>query len=94
MPNVLIARHKTRNLLLLLGLLLGLCRSALADPGTSMVTLQLNWLHQFEFAGYYAALHQGYYKEAGLVVTLKEGSPSISPIDEVTQGRADFGVSS
>ena len=58
------------------------------------MTLQLNWRHQFEFAGYYAALHKGFYKEAGLDVTLKEGAPNLSPIDEVTQGRADFGISS
>ncbi len=58
------------------------------------VTLQLNWRHQFEYAGYYAALHKGFYKEAGLAAILKEGAPNISAIDEVTQGRADFGVSS
>lgn len=57
------------------------------------VTFQLRWLHQFQFAGYYAALHQGFYKDAGLDVTLKEGGPTISAIDEVLQGRAQFGVS-
>lgn len=67
---------------------------AIAAPGKNKVSLQLNWLHQFEFAGYYAALHKGFYAEAGLDVVIKEGSPSISPIDEVTLGRADFGISS
>ena len=57
------------------------------------VTMQLRWTHQFQFAGYYAALQQGFYKDAGLDVTLKEGGPSISPINEVLAGRADFGVS-
>lgn len=77
-----------------IGLLLFLSQSVWATPDPTKVTLQLNWLHQFEFAGYYAAVHKGFYKEVGLDVTLKEGSPSLSSIDEVTQGRADFGVSS
>ncbi len=57
------------------------------------VTVQLRWRNQFQFAGYYAALHKGFYKDAGLEVTLKEGGPGISAIDEVLQGRSDFGVS-
>ena len=36
------------------------------------VTLQLKWLHQFQFAGYYAALEKGYYDEVGLDVQIKE----------------------
>ena len=83
-----------KRLVIWIALLLIVTQTALAAPATKQVTLQLNWLHQFEFAGYYAALHKGFYKDAGLAVTLKAGSPSISPIDEVTQGRADFGVSS
>lgn len=56
------------------------------------VSLQLRWMHQFQFAGYYAALHQGYYREAGLDVTLKEGGPGADPVAEVLAGKADFGV--
>ncbi len=56
--------------------------------------LQLNWLHQFEFAGFYAALEQGYYRDAGLAVTIVEGGPQIDPVLEVIQDRADFGVGS
>ncbi|CAB1085659.1 diguanylate cyclase/phosphodiesterase (GGDEF & EAL domains) with PAS/PAC sensor(s) [Olavius algarvensis Delta 1 endosymbiont] len=56
------------------------------------VTLQLKWIHQFNFAGYYAAVEKGYYKEAGLEVTIKEGHPGTNFIDEVVSGRADFGV--
>ena len=36
------------------------------------VTLQLKWQHQFQFAGYYAALEKGYYDEVGLDVQIKE----------------------
>ena len=36
------------------------------------VTLQLKWSHAFQFAGYYAAVEKGYYREAGLDVRLRE----------------------
>jgi signal transduction histidine kinase len=79
-----------RNLLIFISVSL----VATSASALEQVTLQLNWRHQFEYAGYYAALHKGYYQDAGLAATLKEGAPNISAIDEVTQGRADFGVSS
>lgn len=56
------------------------------------VTLQLRWLHQFQFAGYYAALQQGYYRDAGLDVTLKQGGGNLNTVEEVLIGRSDFGV--
>lgn len=56
------------------------------------VVLQLKWNHAFQFAGYYAALHQGYYREAGLDVVLREGGPDVDPVRELVQGRAHFGV--
>jgi len=57
------------------------------------VTLQLKWFHQFQFAGYYAALDQGYYKEVGLDVTIRERDKKSTPIDEVLSGRANYAVS-
>ncbi len=65
---------------------------ASASPLPQHVTLQLKWTHQFQFAGYYAALQQGFYKDAGLDVTIKEGGAGIDSVDEVLQGRADFAV--
>ena len=56
------------------------------------VVLQLKWHHQFQFAGYYAAAHMGFFREEGLAVTLKPGGPGIKVDREVTEGRADFGV--
>ena len=56
------------------------------------VTLQLNWYHQFQFAGYYAALEQGYYSQAGLDVTIVEASPDVDPIVNVIAGKTEFGV--
>jgi diguanylate cyclase (GGDEF)-like protein/PAS domain S-box-containing protein len=56
------------------------------------VTLQLKWKHQFQFAGYYAAKEKGFYKEAGLDVTILEASRGVDPIKEITSGHAQFGV--
>jgi class 3 adenylate cyclase/ABC-type nitrate/sulfonate/bicarbonate transport system substrate-binding protein len=58
------------------------------------VSLQLKWKHQFQFAGYYAALEQGFYREAGLDVTIREGGPGIDVAEAVASGEADFGVCS
>jgi NitT/TauT family transport system substrate-binding protein len=56
------------------------------------VTLQLKWVTQSQFAGYYAALEEGYYDEAGLNVTIKPGGPDITPEQVVASGAADFGI--
>jgi len=58
------------------------------------IILQLDWKHQFEFAGFYAAKSQGYYDDIGLDVEFKELGQNISITNEVLEGRADFGVSS
>lgn len=56
------------------------------------VSLQLKWSHQFQFAGYYAAIEKGFYREEGLHVNLREGLPLTNLVDEVISGTADFGV--
>jgi signal transduction histidine kinase len=56
------------------------------------VRLQLKWRHQFQFAGYYAAIEQGYYREAGLDVELIEAVPGQNPVEAVFAGKAEFGV--
>jgi diguanylate cyclase (GGDEF)-like protein/PAS domain S-box-containing protein len=56
------------------------------------VTLQLKWTHAFQFAGYYAALEQGYYRDAGLQVNIVEASPATNPVREVVDGKAQYGV--
>lgn len=58
------------------------------------VTLQLKWKHQYQFAGYYAAIEKGFYKEAGLQVVLKEADGNHNPNEAVFDGQADFGISS
>jgi len=56
------------------------------------VTLQLKWVTQAQFAGYYAAVAKGYYKQQGLDVTIKVGGPSITPETVVAGKRAEFGL--
>ncbi|HET6600723.1 MAG TPA: ABC transporter substrate-binding protein, partial [Gaiella sp.] len=56
------------------------------------VTLQLKWVTQAQFAGYYAALEKGFYDKAGLDVTIKVGGPSITPETVVAGNRAEFGI--
>ncbi len=59
---------------------------------TERVTLRLKWHHQFQFAGYYAAIENGYYQEEGLEVVLKEHSAEKTPIQSVLDGQADYGI--
>ena len=59
---------------------------------TNIVTLQLKWEHQFQFAGYYAAIEKGYYQQAGIKVNLVEAVDSLNPSDAVFSGKADFGI--
>ncbi|MGA2052114.1 MAG: ABC transporter substrate-binding protein [Opitutales bacterium] len=69
---------------------------AAANPSAAApldhVTLQLKWRHQFQFAGYYAAIAQGYYRDAGLSVTLREADSAHDPTLSVLEGHAEFGV--
>src|SRR3984893_1457303 len=58
------------------------------------VSLQLKWKHQFQFAGYYAAQEQGFYRDVGLDVTIREGGPDIDAAEAVAGGKAEFGVCS
>ncbi len=70
----------------------GLANAAAADP----LVLQLRGPAQFQYAGYYAALWQGVYAEAGLTVEIQPGAPRgqtpTDPVRELAEGRAQFGV--
>lgn len=61
---------------------------------TQKVSVQLEWKHQFEFAGFYAAIEKGYYRDAGFDIELREYVDGIDISDEVIEKRATFGVSS
>jgi len=56
------------------------------------VTLQLKWVTQAQFAGYYVALEQGFYEEEGLNVTIKPGGPDVTPVQVLMGGGADVMV--
>ena len=56
------------------------------------VTLQLKWKHDFQFAGYYAAKAQGFYRDEGLEVTFKEAATDIHPIEQVTSGQVHYAI--
>ena len=79
---------------LLIGLLiLGALPSVVAqDDEPDEVRLQLKWVTQAQFAGYYAALEQGYYEEENLDVEIIPGGPDISPQQVVAAGGAEFGI--
>ncbi|WP_417360755.1 diguanylate cyclase [Gallaecimonas pentaromativorans] len=68
----------------------------LASFGASaleQVRVQLRWKHQFQFAGYYVAKEYGYYRDAGLDVTLLENGPGLpGGISEVANNQVEFAV--
>src|SRR3954451_17025584 len=81
-------------------LVLAACSST-ASPGASgaaaggaltKVKFQLQWVAQSQFAGYYAAIDQGYYRDAGLDVSLLLGGPNVNNVQVVATGGADIGT--
>src|SRR5207249_3698783 len=66
--------------------------SALPGGGNTKVKFQLQWVAQSQFAGYYAALDQGYYKDEGLDVSFLLGGPQVDNINAVAAGTADIGT--
>ena len=73
-------------------LLLLACAFACHAEALEHVTVQLKWKHQFQFAGFYAAQDKGYYREAGLEVSLKEAQPGQDTVQSVADGQAQYGV--
>ncbi len=70
----------------------GLAVAGSSSPKLTKVTIQLKWVTQSQFAGYYAAKAKGYYKAAGLDVNLKVGGPTIVNEQTVLSKQAEFGV--
>ncbi|WP_024851917.1 transporter substrate-binding domain-containing diguanylate cyclase [Hydrogenovibrio kuenenii] len=56
------------------------------------VVLQLKWLHQFQFAGYYAAQKEGYFRDEGLQVEIRQRDVRKNNIQQVIDGDAQYGV--
>jgi NitT/TauT family transport system substrate-binding protein len=67
----------------------GLLLTAGAAVAADAVTIQLKWVTQAQFAGYYVAQDKGFYEEAGLDVTIKPGGPDVAPPQVIAGGGAD-----
>ncbi len=67
--------------------------SSTADSGKlDKITLQLKWLPQSQFMGYYVAKEKGYYKDEGIDIEILPGGSDIIPEQQVYNGVADIGV--
>ncbi|MFA8441824.1 ABC transporter substrate-binding protein [Yoonia sp.] len=78
-----------KKLMMAAALAAGMGSMAHAEAHANDVTLQLQWVTQSQFAGYYVALDQGYYEEEGLNVTILPGGPDIAPPQVLAGGGAD-----
>lgn len=72
----------------------GLPAQSATPHNRTEITLTLKWEHQFQFAGYYAAIEQGYYQEEDLEVSLVTPLDGLFPLHAVLEGKADFGIGS
>ncbi|MGQ3280632.1 MAG: ABC transporter substrate-binding protein, partial [Shinella sp.] len=63
--------------------------AAFQAEAADKVTLQLKWVTQAQFAGYYVAKDKGFYEEEGLDVEIKPGGPDIAPAQVIAGGGAD-----
>jgi NitT/TauT family transport system substrate-binding protein len=79
-------------LLLLSVGLVAACAPRWANGQLDEVNVQLKWLHQAEFAGFYVAQEKGYYAEENIRATLLPGGLGVDSVARVTSGKADFGV--
>lgn len=86
-----------RSVWVLFGVVCAVISSAACAAGTSksldIIDFQLRWHHQFQFAGYYAAVEKGFYEEEGLDVRIHEAAPGKTPVGEVLAGRAQYAES-
>lgn len=63
-----------------------------AQPHREKVSIQLQWVDQFQFAGYYVAKEKGFYQDAGLDVEIIKFDPKKLAINEVMAGRSTYGI--
>lgn len=63
-----------------------------AESSINNIVIQLRWFHQFQFAGYYAAVEKGYYEQEGINVVLRNGDPTHQPVPQVLAKEAQYGV--
>jgi len=68
------------------------CGKSQPPKAPDEVKLQLKWLHQAQFAGFYMAQEKGYYAKENIKITFLEGGQSVDIAGSVISGKADFGV--
>jgi NitT/TauT family transport system substrate-binding protein len=78
-----------KNRLATLAAAVALAAASFGAQAQDKLTLQLKWVTQAQFAGYYVAKDKGFYKDAGLDVTIKAGGPDINPSQVIAGGGAD-----
>lgn len=64
--------------------------SLVNTASSETIKMQLSWKHQFQFAGYYAALEKGFYKDEGLHVELLEGGPGVVCNEDVLLNEVQY----
>ena len=80
-------------ILFVLILFLGACSAEVTKEPLDEVTVQLVWKHQAQFAGFYAAVLNGFYTDENIEVTLRaRESPEFDVVNSVVTGEADFGI--
>jgi len=72
-----------------LALTVALSMAALTAQAAEKLTLQLKWVTQAQFAGYYVAADRGFYEEENLEIEIKPGGPDIAPVQVLAGGGAD-----
>jgi NitT/TauT family transport system substrate-binding protein len=78
-----------KRLIVMLGLGAALATASVPAAAADEVTLQLKWVAQAQFAGYFVAKEKGFYEEENLDVTIKPGGPDIAPEQVIAGGGAD-----
>jgi NitT/TauT family transport system substrate-binding protein len=81
--------------LLTAAMLLAACAPQESEQPPDQVTVQLKWIHQAQFAGFYAADQKGFYAEEGIDAILTPGGPHLPPataIADLVAGEADFAI--
>lgn len=79
-------------ILTLVSLSLGACTNSEKKPPLDKISLQLKWVHQAQFAGFYLAKEKGFYAEENLDVDFLEGGKGVDVTEALLSGRADFAV--
>ena len=76
----------------LITVVLAIVSPSFAQQDSSKVKVQLDWIYQFQYAGFIAAQEKGFYHDVGLDVELVEYVPGLDTIEQVMSGKANYGI--